>query len=44
MDIKDNMYISQIHILEEEISFVQNKYQMEKEKYEELINQYKEEV
>lgn len=37
MDIKDNMYISQIHILEEEINFLHNKCQVDKDKYEELL-------
>jgi uncharacterized coiled-coil DUF342 family protein len=44
LEIKDNMYISQIHILEEEVTFTQSKGQAEREKYEEAITEVKEEA
>lgn len=44
LEIKDNMYISQVHILEEEVTFTQSKAQAEREKYEEAITEIKEEV
>jgi hypothetical protein len=38
------MYISQIHILEEEVSFTHAKGQAEREKYEEVLAEIKEEA
>lgn len=38
------MYISQIHILEEEVTFTQAKAQAEREKYEEAITEIKEDA
>ena len=38
------MYISQIHILEEENTFIQTKAQAEKERYEEALSEAKEAI
>jgi hypothetical protein len=39
LELKDHMYVSQIHILEEEVGFLQARVQADKEKQEESLNE-----